>query len=54
LRIGAALAAVVTLVVFSERHAVTLPAGTRTRVRDGRVTERLILVDPSPVQAASR
>jgi ketosteroid isomerase-like protein len=32
----------------------TLPALTRTRVRDGKVAEYLIFMDPSPVQAASR
>jgi ketosteroid isomerase-like protein len=32
----------------------TLPAVTRTRVRDGKVAEYLIFMDPSPVQAASR
>ena len=31
----------------------TLPAVTRTRVRDGKVTEYLIFMDPSPVAAAS-
>src|SRR5215212_4197382 len=31
----------------------TLPAVTRTRVRDGKVTEYLIFMDPSPVEAAS-
>jgi ketosteroid isomerase-like protein len=31
----------------------TLPAVTRTRVRDGKVTECLIFMDPSPVEAAS-
>jgi ketosteroid isomerase-like protein len=31
----------------------TLPAVTRTRVRDGRVSEYLIFMDPSPVVAAS-
>jgi ketosteroid isomerase-like protein len=30
-----------------------LPAVTRTRVSDGKVTEYLILMDPSPVLAAS-
>jgi hypothetical protein len=32
----------------------TLPAVTRTRVRDRKVCEYLIFMDPSPVQAASR
>jgi ketosteroid isomerase-like protein len=32
----------------------TLPAVTRTRVRDGEVTEYLIFMDPGPVQAASQ
>lgn len=32
----------------------TLPAVTRTRVRDGKVAEYLIFMDPSPVQEASR
>ncbi|SDZ13412.1 Ketosteroid isomerase-related protein [Geodermatophilus africanus] len=32
----------------------TLPAVTRTRVRDGKVAEYLIFMDPSPVRAASR
>jgi hypothetical protein len=31
----------------------TLPAVTRTRVQDGKVTEYLIFMDPSPVEAAS-
>ncbi|HEY2199941.1 MAG TPA: nuclear transport factor 2 family protein [Mycobacterium sp.] len=31
----------------------TLPAVTRTRVRDGQVTEYLIFMDPSPVLAAA-
>jgi ketosteroid isomerase-like protein len=31
----------------------TLPAVTRTRVRGGKVTEYLIFMDPSPVEAAS-
>jgi ketosteroid isomerase-like protein len=31
----------------------TLPAVTRTKVRDGKVSEYLIFMDPSPVAAAS-
>ena len=31
----------------------TLPAITRTRVRDGQVCEYLIFMDPSPVAEAS-
>jgi hypothetical protein len=31
----------------------TLPAVTRTRVRDGKISEYLIFMDPSPVAAAS-
>jgi ketosteroid isomerase-like protein len=34
--------------------AFTLPAVTRTRVRDGKVAEYLIFMDPGPVRAASR
>jgi len=31
----------------------TLPAVTRTRVRDGKISEYLIFMDPSPVASAS-
>ncbi len=31
----------------------TLPAVTRTKIRDGKVSEYLIFMDPSPVAAAS-
>ena len=31
----------------------TLPAITRTRIRDGKVSEYLIFMDPSPVAEAS-
>ena len=31
----------------------TLPAVTRTRVRDGMISEYLIFMDPSPVASAS-
>jgi hypothetical protein len=41
--------------VAGMRHVVLeeWAAVTRTRVRDGRVTEYLIFMDPSPVEAAS-
>jgi limonene-1,2-epoxide hydrolase len=49
------VAAVRVEVTYSMRNGreFTLPAVTRTRVRDGRVTEYLIFMDPSPVEAAS-
>jgi ketosteroid isomerase-like protein len=49
------VAAVRVEVTYSMRNGTefTLPAVTRTRVRDGKVTEYLIFMDPSPVEAAS-
>jgi ketosteroid isomerase-like protein len=42
-------------VTYSMRNGTefTLPAVTRTRVQDGKVTEYLIFMDPSRVEAAS-
>jgi len=42
-------------VTYTMRNGTTftLPAVTRTRVHDGKVTEYLIFMDPSPVEAAS-
>ena len=42
-------------VAYSMRNGTefTLPAVTRTRVQDGKVTEYLIFMDPNPVEAAS-
>ena len=49
------VAAVRVEVTYTMRNGTTftLPAVTRTRVRDGKVTEYLIFMDPSPVEAAS-
>jgi ketosteroid isomerase-like protein len=49
------LAAVRVEVTYTMKNGseFTLPAVTRTRVRDGEVTEYLIFMDPAPVQAAS-
>jgi ketosteroid isomerase-like protein len=49
------VAAVHVEVTYTMRNGTTftLPAVTRTRVRDGKVTEYLIFMDPSPVEAAS-
>jgi ketosteroid isomerase-like protein len=49
------VAAVRVEVTYTMRNGTefTLPAVTRTRVRDGKVTEYLIFMDPSPVGAAS-
>jgi ketosteroid isomerase-like protein len=49
------VAAVRVEVTYSMRNGTefTLPAVTRTRVQDGKVTEYLIFMDPSPVEAAS-
>lgn len=49
------VAAVRVEVTYTMRNGTefTLPAVTRTRVRDGRVAEYLIFMDPSPVEAAS-
>ena len=49
------VAAVRVEVTYSMQNGsqFTLPAVTRTRVRDGKVTEYLIFMDPGPVQAAS-
>lgn len=38
---------------MQDRQTFTLPAVTRTRVRDGAVVEYLIFMDPGPVVAAS-
>ena len=38
---------------MQNQQSFTLPAVTRTRVRDGVVTEYLIFMDPGPVAAAS-
>ena len=49
------VAAVRVEVTYTMRNGTefTLPAVTRTRVRDGKVTEYLIFMDPTPVEAAS-
>jgi ketosteroid isomerase-like protein len=49
------VAAVRVEVTYTMRNGTefSLPAVTRTRVRDGKVTEYLIFMDPSPVEAAS-
>jgi hypothetical protein len=49
------VAAVRVEVTYTMRNGTTftLPAVTRTRVHDGKVTEYLIFMDPSPVEAAS-
>ena len=49
------VAAVRVEVTYSMRNGTefTLPAVTRTRVQDGKVTEYLNFMDPSPVEAAS-
>src|SRR3954449_4249167 len=50
------VAAVRVEVTYTMRNGTefTLPAVTRMRVRDGKVADYLIFMDPSPVQAASR
>src|SRR3954449_10466865 len=49
------VAAVHVEVTYTMRNGTTftLPAVSRTRVRDGKVSEYLIFMDPSPVEAAS-